>query len=345
MKKALLFVAATVVSASAFASIGVSVRSDYINTMKGKDSADADVDGSSMFIPSYARMTIGSKVGDADVVGNIDLTGSATAATYINHLYIKKTFAEGWAMSAGKLVNPTGGFEAQAIDAGDDYWSSLANGKGAINDGALTINAVQRLANSSGVGLHWMSGSHAVEVQATNDSNTGGTPNNSHNWGLAYTGGLTESLTLKAHYFNGFVDAAPTDTDQKFMGVGVRWNASPFDLTFDYLMNSNKATASGAKDVKTTSMVANLKYSMDNMTPFLKVESSTQKDEVQAAEAGDLTRMAFTVGLEVAQGSDFRYHIAYTSAADTYKAAAPNDNKGQTSQLLAGIKWNADLLK
>lgn len=344
MKKALLFVAATVVSASAFASIGVSVRSDYINTMKGKDSADADVDGSSLFTPSYARMIWGAKVGEADVVANFDLLDTTAPATSINHLYIKKTFADGWAMSVGKLVDLTGGFEAQAIDAGDDYWASLANGKGAINAGANTINAVQSLANSSGVGLHWGSGSHGVEVQATNDSNSAA-PNNSHNWGLAYTGGLSESLWLKAHYVNGFTDAAATDTDQKYMGVGVKWAAAPFDLTFDYLMNSSKATASGSKEVKTTTMVANLKYSMDNMMPFLKVESSTQKDEVQANEAGDLTRMAFTVGLEVAQGSDFRYHVAYTSAADTYKAAAPNDNKGQTSQLLAGIKWNADLLK
>lgn len=340
MKKALLFVAATVVSASAFASIGVTIRSDYVNQMKNED---AGIASSSTFQPSYARLTLGSKVGDADVVGNLDLTQSSSATGgFINHLFIKKSFADGWAMSVGKLVNPTGGFEAAAIDAGDDYNASWANGGVGAGGAALAGNTA-RLGNSSGVGLHWMSGSHAVEIQATNESNAA-TPNKSHNYGLAYTGGLSDSLTLKASYFAGFADVgtapATTDSDTTYLGVGIRWAAAPFDVTFDYL--SNKTTdnlVATNKDNKTNSMVLGFRYALEGWTPFAKVEMSDLK--VGAADADKKTGL--TLGAEVAPSADFRYHVAYIM--NTFDPGLANAKNVNDSKLYAGIKWNADLLK
>lgn len=325
--------AATLVSASAFASVGLSVRSDYINHAKNDD---AGIEGSSIFFPSYARLTAGGKVGEAEVVANFDITKTSSATgEFVNHLYIKKSFADGWSMSIGKLVNPTGGFEAEVIDAGNDYNASIANG-GAIV-GTFAGTETVRLDNSSGVAATWTSGAHSVELQATNDSDhaAGATADRAHNYGLAYTGGLSESLWLKVSYFNGFLDV--TDVDQNFTGVGIRWASAPFDITFDYLMNSSKDVAADTTD-KTTSMVANIRYTMDNMTPFLKVEMSEVKPD--GADADKKTGL--TAGLEVSQSPEFRYHVAY--ATNTFDYAAAGDNVTDSS-LIAGIKWNVDLLK
>lgn len=340
MKKALV-IAATLVSASAFASVNLSVRSDYINQMKNDK---AGIDGSSTFVPSYARMNLGGKVGEAEVKASFDFTaatagGAISASNFVNHLYIKKSFNDGWAMSAGKLVNPTGGFEAEAIDAGNDYNASLANGGSGL--GTIATGGTARLNNASGVGAHWMSGSHAVEVQATNDTDgaaTNNAPEKAHNYGVAYTGGLTESLWLKVSYFAGFTDTTTpaADSDQTYMGVGVRWAAAPFDLTFDYLANGTKPV--GGSEDKTTSMVLNFRYSMDSWTPFAKVEMSEVKPNGSDADK----KTGLTIGAEMAHGSDFRYHLAYVM--NTFDPAAAGDNQTD-SKIIAGIKWDADLLK
>lgn len=341
MKKALLFVAATVVSASAFASIGLSVRSDYVNQMKNDD---AGIAGSSTFEASYARINLGAKVGEAEVVGSLDLSKSNDPRSFTNHLYIKKSFADGWAMSAGKLVNPTGGFEAGLIDSGDDYNASWANGGLAAGGAALT-GSVQRLANSSGVGVHWTSGSHAVEIQVTNDTDGAATataPEKSHNYGLAYTGGLSDSLTLKASYFAGFTDTTTpaADTDETYMGLGIKWSAAPFDVTFDYLANKSKATAAGSDDAKTNSMVLGFRYAMESWTPFAKVEMS---DMNVLPSTDKEKKTGITLGAEMAHGADFRYHVAYVM--NTFDPSAAGADNVNDTKLIAGIKWNADLLK
>jgi len=200
MKKTLVIVAAMIAPVMAQAGINLSVRSDYVNTMEYKNTADVKGGASSLFVPAYARLNGTGKVGDADVVMGLDLLnmteGLTAGTTPINHLFISKNH-DAFTFTAGKLITPNGGFERATNDAGDSYMTSLANG-GDVNDAggtATAANPVVSLQNTSGFGVGF-GADHKVTVQVLNEQSAGSAataPDKRHSYGLGYAGAFGEN--------------------------------------------------------------------------------------------------------------------------------------------------------
>lgn len=367
MKK-LAIIAALAFTSSAFASIHLTVRSDYVGTQKYTDAGNTDVGSTSIFTPSFARLYLNGKVGDADIKSGLDIRSytntisSGTSAIsptmtidkFVHFLYLDKpVLAEGLRFQAGKLEINQGGWEHDQIEAGDSYLDSVANGGTA---GATTTGGTAALAtpgNMSGAGLSYaINDNHTVAFQAANQvnqttnttTNFAGTKRNS--MGLSYTGWfMDKSLGVKAGYFNGAADvtgAAPTHTNEVFANAGVKYTMNALVATLDYLSNTGKTT--GAADNKVTSWVLSANYTLNNIRPLIKYENSEFKNANDADNASSFKRNAFTVGVEFLTSDSLRWQVAYVNAADKNGSLAAND-KTTFSQYIAGLKWDTDFLK
>lgn len=346
----LVIVAAMIAPAMAHAGMNLTVRSDWNNTMEYKNTADVKGGSSSIFAPAYARLNGTAKVGDADVKSSFQLRGAGamTWNDFTQYLYISKAH-DMFTFTAGKLETPNGGFERLAIDSGDSYMNSMANG-GAINDvgGAATPgSAVTSLQNTSGFGIGW-GADHKLTFQALNEQSVGADNNKRHSVGLGYAGAFSD-WAVRAAYYAGATDAgttaAPVESNQTYMNAGVSGNVAGFGMTFDYIANTSEGKATGSVESKTTSMVALFSYDMGMYKPQLKIESSTNK-EGAVGDVGDVDRMGLAAALEIKPSDDdFRYHVAYVMTNDKYKEAALTNDKVNASTLIVGLKYTGDLLK
>lgn len=333
MKKTLLIAAALLAPALANAGWGVSVRSDYVNVMEDKLGVTMGK-GSSTFMPSYGVLNGSGKVGDADVHAKFDLLaggGNYTATSFVEHLYMSKAINDSWTFSAGKLVSPVGGYEAEMIKNGDDYLASMANG----GTTALTGTVVTSVGNNSGFGATWAGGDHKVAFQAFNGSAAGAAVTKRHAMGVSYWGAFGDH-GLRFAYYSAPAGGA-SDANNTYMNLGFAGKWGETGLWFDYLMNSQKIGSADADS--TSSIVLNAKHNMGDMTPVLKYEMSTLDDKNTPSKG---TRTGITLGLEMKPSDDaFRYHVMYSMLSEKPEGGSSNS----ASMLTAGIKYDADFLK
>jgi len=365
MKK-LAMIAALAFTSSAFASIHLTVRSDYVGTQKYTDSTNVDQGSSSIFTPSFARLYLNGKVGDADIKSGLDIrsytqtvggSGAITAAMtvdkFVHFLYFDKpVLAEGLHFQAGKLEINQGGWEHDQIEAGDSYLDSVANG-GTAGATAQTTAALATPGNLSGAGLSYsINDNNTIAVQVANQTNqmTNSSTNQAatkrNTEGVQYTGWfMDKSLGVKAGYMNGAADVvgtAPTHTNNTYMNAGVKYTMNALAATLDYLSNTGKTD--GAADNKVTSWVLSANYTLNNYRPLIKYENSEFKNANNADDKSSFKRNAFTVGVEFLTSDSLRWQVAYVNAADKNGSAATND-KTTYSQYIAGLKWDTDFLK
>ena len=248
MKK-LLVIAATLAASSAFAGVKLEVRSDYVNTPDYDNAAGSTTGGTSLFMPSVARLYLNGNVGEAVIesawnlrsfspefasspYGGSELNKNMTVDKFVDHLWAGKAMGQ-WMFKAGKLETNTGGFEYQKSLHGDTYLVSAANGGvgGAYlsaaspatfsQTGALVANPE----NSSGISAAYaLTENHKFEVQITNQVNSNAWSNydnvtattnvrasdRGHTYGLNYLGSFIDKmLVLNLNYTAGTADRAP----------------------------------------------------------------------------------------------------------------------------------------
>ncbi|PIS10558.1 MAG: hypothetical protein COT73_08655 [Bdellovibrio sp. CG10_big_fil_rev_8_21_14_0_10_47_8] len=370
MKKALVLAAVFAVSASASAAVKLGVRSDYMNTMKTKDTSDADIYAKSQFVASYARLSWDAKLGSSSEVktafnlrnyesmaSGTSLKAVTTPESFVEYMYLAKKMND-WEFTAGKIEIAAGGFESDADNAGDNYVATLANGGLGGIPLATQISGSGVVAtpdNSSGLGVGYAMGDHKFVFQTMNQTNsayvnTTGTDRaelKRHNYGLDYRGAFG-GVALNAAYYVGASDTiAGTNTTETYTNLGVMGDfADDFHYTVEYLVNKSK-TDDTDKTSTTSSVYGQLKYTTGMWTPLARYESSENKIADDEASTGSFKRTAFTVGLEIKPVSDenFRYHLVYASTADKYGKAGLANDKINWSQVIAGIKYEGDFLK
>jgi hypothetical protein len=372
MKK-LAMVAALAFTSSAFASIHLTVRSDYVGTQKYTDSTNTDVGSTSLFTPSFARLYLNGKVGDADVKSALDIrsftqtqdgTGQITPAMtvdkFVHFLYFDKAvFTEGLRFQAGKLDVNQGGWEHDQIEAGDSYMDSIASSGTVVGrNAASAATIVAGPGNGSGAGLSYtFNENHNVALQVANqvnqfsNSTTSAADTKRNTIGAEYTGWfMDKALGVKAGWMNGAADttdATGTHKNIQYINAGVKYTASNWMATLDYLDNSSKATDNSGAETKgdTNSWVLSANYNINNMyRPLIKYEHSQNKANNNSDDLNSFKRDAFTVGVEFLTSDSLRWQIAYMNAADKNGSAAAHD-KSNFSQYLAGLKWDTDFLK
>lgn len=336
MKKMLLL-AVAMVSASAFAGGKLTARSDYQNTMKYTSNAGADVAGTSLFKAAAGLLDFDGKLGEATFKGQLNLlTLNSGAAGTVQYLYITKPMGD-WAFSAGLIEAATGGFEGGRILAADSYNDSMV-GSG-TGDSTL-------LGNNSGAEAAYTMGVHRFAFQVTNQGAAAGGSKTRHDMILNYTGSMMDKmLGLNIGYASGSKGAAATEANITNMNLGVSLALGVVDLTVDYLANTTKGLATGAKASTSNTIVLEARKTMGAWTPIFKYETSENKKSEDAADAASFKRSAMSLAAEmVPDGSqNFRYHVAYNTMTDKYGFTGAKDET--KSNILAGFKYSGDLWK
>lgn len=337
MKK-LLLAAVTLASATAFAGGTLTVRSDYQNTAKYTDNTGADVEGNSHFTPHTGNLDFDGKLSDTAMFkSRLNLaTLTSGAAGTVEYLYLTKTMGD-LSFSAGFIQAATGGFERGRILVADSYLNSMV----AAGDGGSDL-----LGNASGFEAAYTMGDHKFAFQATNRADAAAAPKKRHNMLLNYTGSLMDKMMgLNIGYAMGSTGTAGAETNITNMNLGVSLALGVVDVTLDYLANSNKGVATGAKATTTNSIVAEVRKSMGAWTPIFKFESSENKKDELATDAASFKRTGMALAAEFTPSSNenFRYHVAYASQTDKYGFTGAKDEA--KSYIVGGFKYTGDLWK
>lgn len=361
MRKLIAIAVATMASASAFAGVKAIVRGDYVNTPKFDNRSNTEVKGSSIFRGTSAKLDLDGKVGSATVTGRLDLGRTSQYSSgdaLVEYIFISKEMMSGLSMHAGKLSNMTGGIENAMAGDADVYAASLANGGIAGNTASMVaqLSGTASIATpgiapySRGLGLTYMMGDHKFDAQVTNSSNHGEATATykRHNMGIHWTGSFMDKMIQPVvGYTVGSLDTTTVGHEQTLINAGAKMKFGQVGVIAEYLANSDKDnTPTTGKTDSVTTMYALVDYTMDAWKPFAKIESSEFKNDDSASDASSFKRTAFNVGVELTPKSDeaFRYHLSYYSAADKYGTAGSKETVN-FSQMLAGVKYSADLLK
>ncbi len=366
MKKTTVMAAALLSSATAMASLKVSVRSDYVNGGEYTNTSNTKVGSTSLLVPNLAEIDFGSKISDAEIKGRLNLreydvvsnTPVMTPDKFVHYIYIVKPLGD-FTVSAGKLVTNSGGAEAVRVIAADTYLISLANGGIKAGNGmAVSANpatgadysALATPGNASGVAAAYTMGDHKVEVQVQNATNSNTATGNKrrHNIGVNYTGSFASKMVaVNLGYIAGHSDTSSSENNETYLNGGVALNMGSVGVELDYLSNKTISTATGAKANSVTSIVAEARYKLGAITPILKVESSENQLSEDAATAGSFKRTGYAVAAEFVpkEGDNFRYHVAYAGVSDKYGQAGLANDTVKYNQIIVGFKYTGDILK
>ena len=177
--------------------------------------------------------------------------------------------------------------------------------------------------------------------------------------GLYYNGSFVDKMVQPTFGYTSFgisneINATPTvtknkvDGTNKLMSAGIRSEINGFVLDLDWKQYKKDNVTYKISNVvsisneQTTSIWANVAYTLNNLTPFVNVISD--KYDVATLNGTDYKRTAVSVGLIIKPINtvNFRYHLTYTNDVKTITwALGPNDdNKVTVNQIAAGFKFD-----
>ncbi len=345
--------AATLISASAFAgdhTINAVGRAGWIY----KDN-DKVASNSSSFNIDYLRTTFAGAVTPsvkyfltADLLGN---AGSAdhdkvdNTSSYIDEVFVTKTFSFGTSLTVGKKAVLVGGREYDYADY-DRYTSSYFKQATPGNQVGATVS-------------HDIAG-QTITAQYFNGNKLNGKTENSQSkfgWAVGWYGDIAHGMIKPIVAYTVAPEAAGDATtisgsarvnkgNDQFLGTGLQFNL-PMGLTVegDYNLLTEKdaaGTITAKKDLKTTSIVALVRYSTDRFAPFVKFISDSKKNDSVKTNK----RTAYDIGVEFKEAKDdaIRYHVVYSGATvkDNLDTA---ETKSSPKSILVGLKFDAAILK
>lgn len=169
-----------------------------------------------------------------------------------------------------------------------------------------------------------------------------------------------KSLALGAHYSSvmfdkmfqpllsytyapqdGDMDAATPTKTQAYTMMAAGWRTEAMGLTLDadykQFNKKGRTVTAGATDGKTSSIFANLAYSVGQLTPFIQYVNDKFEGEVAT---GDYKKNTFAVGTMYKPFADtnFRYHVLYTMADKKFDNVASTSTKIKDSKITIGMK-------
>lgn len=364
MKK-LIVVSAVAVSSMAFAGdykFNLEGRYDFINS---KVTTGSDVDKVNTFSNGTIRLNMFSKVNDnlsfrfrfRFAKGAPALTTDSTTreetGTQLDYLYVdhKNSFfttrfgKQNWAEAMGRetFVSATDAFvKSQAYS---DYQTAFGSDYRAGVSALFTIMDTNNL---------------TVAISNPNATMTDGTANNENTglaYGVHYNGNFMNKLiqpvlSYQSAKQNGDIDnstaASKTkDATNTVWAAGLRSEFSGLVLDVDYKQvkagNRNAGTNTAFAASKTTSVMVNAAYTINEFTPFAAYINDKAGSALSSTSTGDATtafkKNTFALGVQYKPYADvnFRYHLAYASSKkekDRTSTAADLEDK----KIMFGIK-------
>ncbi len=280
----------------------------------------------------------------ASAGGNRSGLNNGVKAAYVTHMP-----AENVGLTLGKFFSDIGGWEGQPSSA-DMYITSQYQGMAPDYNGVKLAWSNDMMS----VALHY---AHKDDSPAGQYENTGALA------GLVYTGWFMEkALGVMASYHAGKVDekvavgvpASEKDITENFATVGVKYDAQPVVVSLDVNMYALENAIMGsyvadASKTALTSLVLGAGYNLGNLTPKLQVSSEVADYKPSEATALNpnvkttTTKIGLALEYKPVAESDFRYHVAYTTAN------AKTDISGSEAQIenhfIIGARFSADVLK
>lgn len=336
MKTKLMCLAVMATAAQANAGIVFDARTDWHNKGSYNDSTNTEVKGFSEFEITRARLELDGKLSDT-ITGKarLDFLKDATvnkdgANSIVNYAYITHKAMDMFSISAGKLNLMTAGFEGQ-YNGADIYFTSLGGAGQNRNLTGLSFDMTP-------VENNW------VSVFAVNNDDTTNNNQKKNGFGLTYKGAFMDNtLMVLANYVATHTGAQDAEKARNLMGVGVKYlPMSNLTIDLDYFNNVDKE-AFGANDAKTNSIVAQVRYTMDQWSPIVKFESS-KYDTGADATSYDRTRIGAAVEFKPETDKNFRYHVAWDSQSDKSKDSTAANQTVTQSQIYVGMRLFTDLL-
>jgi outer membrane murein-binding lipoprotein Lpp len=366
-KFAMILLAAVVSGTAAHAgSISFDGRADMISNDYDDKSSSAD---NVQFKLDTVRLDAKGKLNDSvsyrlrpRFTKNRTVSNRDGVGTDLDLAFITNKFNDSLSLTVGKFATDMGGIEGNTAGA-DLYLKTIANGTGhGIGDQYYTGAKLAYLIGDHEVALHIAN--QFVDASGFGNDGTASKFNqNKFTTGLVFKGSLMEKhLTVVASYHTqdgavrttGTAVVPPGTEDTKYkntyMALGAKYDTDMFVVEGDYLMHTlggytvAYSATQAAKDDMLATMQLGFAYKMDQWTPKIKLESTT---DTYASATTD-TKVAYT-GIQLAveykpvKEDNFRYHLAYLQRegkADTAGALAQTDKN-----IILGTRIMADFLK
>ena len=310
------------------------------------------------FVKSGANPVVNSTFGTAD--SNREYSGTQLDYLYVDHknsIFTTRFGKQNWTEAMGRelFVAATDVFvKSQAYS---DYQSAFGS------DYRAGVSAIFKM------------DSNTLTLAVSNpntlllDSSTGASANNSgFALGAHYNGSFMNKLvqpvlSYQTTKLNGDTDntTKTKDGNATAMALGLRSEVSGFTIDADFkqvkIDNRNSTGITDADAGKTTSIMANIAYTMNEFTPFVSYVSDKANATISAPASSASTPSTSTVyaktddtkaykkstyglGLMYKPIADvnFRYHLAYTSAKKEKDGSTSGASEFEDKRIIFGIK-------
>ena len=355
MKKFTFIAMTALLSAGAFAgdnTINVVGRAGW--TYKDNDVAKTGTANSSSFNFDFLRTTFAGVVtpsvkyfATADFLGNTNSVDSVDGTSpFIDEAYLTKTFTNGTSLIVGKKAVLVGGREYDYLNF-DRYTTSYFFNATPANQVGATLSrdfAEQTLM------VQYFNGNK------NNDKAAGTNAQSKFGYAVGWYGNLKNGMikpifayTVVPEGVNGTTSlnaARVNKGNDEFMSAGIQFNTPHnvmLEVDYDLLTEKDAAgTITSKKDLKTSSMVAQVKYNGIKVSPFAKYISDTRK----LASVKTNSRVAYDLGFEFKESKDdaIRYQVVY-SGSSVKDNINTTETKSSPKSILVGLKFDAAVLK
>ena len=140
---------------------------------------------------------------------------------------------------------------------------------------------------------------------------------------------------------DGDAEAGTPTLRKAYTMAAAGWRTEAMGITFDadwkQFNKKGRTATAGATDGKTSSIFANLAYTINAFTPFFQFVNDKFEGEV---EAGDFKKNTFAVGAmwKPFEDTNFRYHLVYLSANKKFDNVLSTNTQVKDNKITFGMK-------
>lgn len=361
MKRISAALAVSVMASSALAgTINMDGRFDYLTKTYNDDAGGGS---NSTFTFNIIRLDYKGQINDTTNMrlrARLDKAAASqkrdTVGPQLDMAYIQKKFSDNLTVTAGKISSEIGGFEGQTqspelyLRSGSYLGTSGISGQSLItNSDTTNKRGTISYLYAAGVKAAIQTGPIETVLMAFNPNSDADNDKNTNTFAGAIVRGSFLDKTLKVALSYHNEDEAKSSADNvkstALSSASVQYTYNDIILTADLLKTEVTHNDTDSTKDSITSNVITVAYKMDEWTPMVKYYSSEGEDKTIGATTtlkNKETGMSLAVEYKPVSEENFRYHLVYNNVE--FKGDGQTKTP-TTSDIIAGIRFNADFLK
>lgn len=331
----------------ALAGMALDLRSDYrsrpsYDYITNVDAAGATANGTTkeeaIFVMSRARVKIeGQLAPGINAYTRLNLNGDGSTndksgpTNLLEYAFISHDVNPNLTVSAGKLAALVGGHE------GDYNWADIY---------FPTHAGYQQNGLFSGLSIDVKpADNQVISLVAGNNEDSTADNQKKMGSGVFYRGGvLNNQLGIAANYYQTYKGQQDAEKKIVYSNFGLKYTGvANLVVDLEYIGATSEQGGSG-NEIKDSSVYTQAKYTFGKTAAVLKVESSQHKDEGTDTKSFDRTRAGLALEYYPNEANqNFRYHIAYDSWNDKFKAKTGGKDEVNASEVFVGMRLYTDI--